>query len=107
MSSSRKHMTAEERAKAVLALLDGLDKGHPLTGDACRAVRLAVSLYRWCGRLDARIDNLALGVVFGDRVHFLLTHDAARLDEVVSTGRIEDIAADVFRMVEREEAAYA
>lgn len=104
---SRIEMNPQERAAAVLALLDGLDKGHPLTADACRAVRLAISLYRWCGLLEDRIDNLALGVVFGDRVHFLLTHDAARLDEFVSTGPIEDIAADVFRMVEREEAAYA
>lgn len=105
--NSTKHMTSKERADAVLALLDGLDKGHPLTADACRAVRLALALYRWCGLLDARIDNLTLGVVFGDRVFFLLTHDASRLDEVISSGRIEDIAADVFRLVEREESEYA
>lgn len=105
--NSTKHMTSAERAKAVLDLLAGLDTGSPLAADACRAVRLALGIYRWSGLLDARINDLHLGVVLGDRVHFLLTHDAARLDEVISSGRVEDIAADIYRLVEREESEYA
>ena len=95
--------TPEERGKAVLALLNGLDTGNPLISDACRSVRLAVTLYCWCDFLDARINALHFGIVFGDRVYFLMTHDADRLDEVLASGRIEDIAAYIFRLVEQQE----
>lgn len=90
--------TAADRAQAVLVLLDALDTGSALTSDACRAVRLALGIYRWSGLLDARVDDLHLGVGLGDRVHFLLTHDASRLDEVISSGNIEAIAADLYRL---------
>lgn len=97
---------AAERVQGVLDLLAALDTGNPLTADACRAVRLALGIYRWTGLLDAGVDDLHVGVVLGDRVHFLMSHDSSRLDEVISSGNIEAIAADLYRLAEREEAEY-
>ena len=102
MSQKTKFRTPQDRAQAVLSILPDL-AGHPLTASACDAVRRFLRVHDAAKTLTHDVlDDVTLGLLISaDPVRLHATKDPARVDEALTRGDIEHIAAEIFRLSER------